>query len=81
MKKTYQKPEVRVIEFSLMEAIAATSCVAQVYNHADGTSCKLLPPFDMPGIEFNFGTGEVECTAPIEGYCYFTSTETAVFAS
>lgn len=42
MKKTYVKPELDVIEFDLGEAIAASQCVAQVYNH-DRTSCQLLP--------------------------------------
>lgn len=34
MKKTYVKPELDVIEFDLGEAIAASQCVAQMYNHA-----------------------------------------------
>ena len=45
MKKTYVKPELDVIEFDLGEAIAASQCVAQAYNH-DRTSCQLLPPFN-----------------------------------
>lgn len=81
MKKPYVKPEIQVISFTLSEAIAASSCVAQVYNHTkDG--CQKLPPFDMPGIEFTFGASEQECAdAPLEGYCYFTSSETMVFSS
>lgn len=78
MKKPYVKPEIQVIRFTLSEAIAASSCVAQVYNHAKDV-CEKLPPFDM--IDFNFGTGEQECSIPIDGYCYFTSTETMVFSS
>ena len=73
MKKPYVKPEIQVISFTLSEAIAASSCVAQVYNHAEN-SCEKLPPFNMPGIEFTFGASEQECAdAPLEGYCYFTS--------
>lgn len=80
MKKPYVKPEIQVISFTLSEAIAASSCAAQVYNHADGESCQLLPPFDM--VPFNFGaTDTPTCSIPIEGYCYFTSTETMVFSS
>lgn len=79
MKKPYVKPEIQVISFTLSEAIAASSCAAQVYNHTkDG--CQKLPPFDM--FEFNFGaTDTPACTIPIDGYCYFTSTETMVFSS
>ncbi len=71
MKKPYVKPEIQVISFTLSEAIAASSCAAQIYNHAkDG--CQKLPPFDM--LDFNFGATETPtCTIPIEGYCYFTS--------
>lgn len=79
MKKPYVKPEIQVISFTLSEAIAASSCAAQVYSHAKDI-CEKLPPFDV--IEFNFGTtDEPTCTIPIEGYCYFTSTETMVFSS
>lgn len=83
VKKTYVKPELDVIEFDLGEAIAASQCVAQAYNH-DRTSCELLPPFNLlfPGQDANlFGTGENECGVPVEGYCYFTVKDTMVFAS
>lgn len=83
MKKTYVKPELDVIEFDLGEAIASSQCVAQAYNH-DRTSCQLLPPFDIlyQGQDaILFGTGENECSATVEGYCYFTVNETMVFAS
>jgi hypothetical protein len=86
VKKTYVKPELDVIEFDLGEAIAASQCVAQAYNH-DRTSCTLLPPFDTlcpPGQDANlFGTGEDQCSVTVEGYCYFTvnTVNTMVFAS
>lgn len=81
MKKPYVKPEIQVISFTLSEAIAASSCAAQVYNHAKGV-CDKLPPFDISDIDFNFGTTDTPaCTIPIDGYCYFTSTETMVFSS
>lgn len=83
MKKTYVKPELDVIEFDLGEAIAASQCVAQAYNH-DRTSCQLLLPFDtlFPGQDANlFGTGENQCGVTVEGYCYFTVNDTMVFAS
>lgn len=82
-EKTYVKPELDVIEFDLGEAIAASQCVAQAYNH-DRTSCQLLPPFDtlFPGQDANlFGTGENQCGVTVEGYCYFTVNDTMVFAS
>lgn len=72
MKKTYVKPEIQLIEFTLNQAIASSTCAAQMYNHAKD-SCDKLPPFDMPGIEFTFGETE-NCSTPIVGYCYFTST-------
>lgn len=81
-EKTYVKPELDVIEFDLGEAIAASQCVAQAYNH-DRTSCKLLPPFDTlySGQDANlFGTGENQCGVTVDGYCYFTVNETMVFA-
>ena len=83
MKKTYVKPELDVIEFDLGEAIAASQCVAQAYNH-DRNSCPLLPPFNLlyPGQDSNlFGSGEGECSTTVEGYCYFTVKDTMVFAS
>ena len=80
MKKTYVKPELDVIEFDLGEAIAASQCVAQAYNHNDRNSCQLLPPFDtiFSGLDSTklFGTG-----VTVEGYCYFTVNDTMVFAS
>ena len=82
-EKTYVKPELDVIEFDLGEAIAASQCVAQAYNH-DRNSCQLLPPFDtlFPGQDANlFGTGENQCGVTVEGYCYFTVNDTMVFAS
>lgn len=84
MKKTYVKPELDVIEFDLGEAIAASQCVAQAYNH-DRNSCQLLPPFNtiFSGLDSTnlFGTKENECGVTVEGYCYFTVNETMVFAS
>ena len=84
MKKTYVKPELDVIEFDLGEAIAASQCVAQAYNH-DRTSCQLLPPFNtiFSGLDSTnlFGTKENECGVTVEGYCYFTVNDTMVFAS
>ena len=84
MKKTYVKPELDVIEFDLSEAIAASQCVAQVYNH-DRTSCQLLPPFNTIFSDLDstnlFGEGENQCGVTVEGYCYFTVNETMVFAS
>ena len=71
MKKPYVKPEIQVISFTLSEAIAASSCVAQVYNHAEN-SCEKLPPFNA--IDFDFGATDVPvCSTPIDGYCYSTS--------
>lgn len=85
MKKTYVKPELDVIEFDLGEAIAASQCVAQIYGHSDRESCQLLPPFDtiFSGLDSTklFGTGEIQCSVTVEGYCYFTVNETMVFAS
>lgn len=78
MKKPYVKPEIQVIRFTLSEAIAASSCVAQIYNHAKD-SCELLPPFDQAGIEFDFGKKE-DCAKSLEAYCYFTSMD-MVFSS
>lgn len=73
MKKNYVKPEIQLIEFTLNQAIASSTCAAQMYNHAGKETCDLLPPFDM--VEFNFGTGDTPaCTIPVDGYCYFTST-------
>jgi hypothetical protein len=85
VKKTYVKPELDVIEFDLGEAIAASQCVAQAYNHNDRNSCQLLPPFDtiFSGLDSTklFGTGETQCSVAVEGYCYFTVNDTMVFAS
>ncbi len=83
-EKTYVKPELDVIEFDLGEAIAASQCVAQAYNH-DRTSCQLLPPFNTIFSDSDstklFGEGEIQCSVTVEGYCYFTVNETMVFAS
>lgn len=76
MKEKYVKPEVELIEFELTEAIA--SCAAQVANWSDLTSCSLKEPFASLG---NFGEGETQCTQPIKGYCYFTSTASMAFSS
>jgi len=83
VKKTYVKPELDVIEFDLGEAIAASQCVAQMYNHAK-ENCDLLPPFDdlfsniPPATLFD---DVKKCGYPVEGYCYFTTNDTMVFAS
>lgn len=68
MKMIYQKPSAEIIDFTLTEAIAASTCVAQM-NHGQ-SDCSL--GLDLPGISFNFGEGE-DCSEPVEGYCYFTS--------
>lgn len=76
MKKSYSKPEIQVISYTLNEAIANT-CGAQLYNHSSETTCSLMEPFDsMVDVVFNFLEG---CNVPLEGYCYFTSTQ--IFAS
>ena len=83
MKKTYVKPELDVIEFDLGEAIAASQCVAQMYNYAKD-NCDLLPPFDdlFPNIPPATLFDDVyKCEHPVEDYCYFTTNDTMVFAS
>lgn len=83
MKKTYVKPELDVIDFDLGEAIAASQCVVQMYNHAK-ENCGLLPPFDIlfsdtpPATLFD---NKDKCEYPVEGYCYFTVNDQMVFAS
>ena len=83
MKKTYVKPELDVIEFDLGEAIAASQCVAQMYNHAKD-NCDLLPPFDdlFPNIPPATLFDDVyKCEHPVEDYCSYTTNDTMVFAS
>lgn len=77
MKKSYIKPEVQVISYTLNEAIA-NSCGAQLYNHSSDTSCKLKDPFNDL---YNFGKFDFleNCDTPLDGYCYVTATQ--IFAS
>ena len=79
MKKSYSKPEIQVISYTLNEAIANT-CGAQLYNHSQDT-CQLKEPFDSLRVagQFNF-VEEDGCTAPLVDYCYVTAAN-IIFAS
>lgn len=77
MKKSYSKPEIQVISYTLNEAIANT-CGAQLYNHSSETTCSLMEPFDSMRDAGAFTFLE-KCDAPLEGYCYATAT--LIFAS
>lgn len=76
MKKTYVKPEIQIIDFTLNEAIAASGCAAQVYNHGSTAECEPQFPFNTKPGSF----AEDGCEVVVEGYCYFTSSS-IIFAS
>ncbi len=74
MKKSYMKPEVQVISYTLNDAIAASSCAQPLMNHAkyscfDFKDNAGFPPVARP----TFGQGE-NCNVEYVGYCYYTST-------
>ena len=80
MKKSYSKPEIQVISYTLNEAIANT-CGAQLYNHSSKDTCKLKEPFDsmFDAGEFTF-VMEEGCAATLDSYCYVTAAS-IIFAS
>lgn len=74
MKKSYVKPEVTLVRFELSEAIA--SCVTKLYNnHSSETDCGLSDDMEkLMGIWGNVNiTDDKQCSAPLKGYCYYTS--------
>ncbi len=73
MKQAYEAPKLEVVQYSLHEAIAA-NCSNKVYNHSSNGDCK---PTEF-GEEIlrwgvNFTEEKESCSAPLKGYCYFTS--------
>lgn len=69
MKRTYDKPEVNFVSFALTEAIA--SCGTLLYmNHTQETNCQMNPYFEIFSVNV---TDDKSCSVPLEGYCYFTS--------
>ncbi len=86
MKKSYIKPEVQVISYTLNDAIAASSCAAPIMNHSRELSCKGIndkykDKYDFPPVMTpTFGQGE-DCDIEFDGYCYYTSTQTMLFSS
>lgn len=76
MKKKYQKPKIAIENFCLTEAIA--SCDLNAKNNAD---------WDEQWRKSGLFSGSDNCTDEVtegtqfEGYCYFTSSGTTVFAS
>lgn len=76
MKKNYKAPTFDVITYSLQEAIAANCDVKKYPTFTNGDDNCMDPRFTG----FDFGTGE-SCNAPIDGYCYFTSTSNIVSTS
>lgn len=80
MKKVYSKPQVEVVPFELNDAIAS-GCGLKVYNHTvNGCSDKPTNEWnemrDLTGANL---TEDINCTIPLEGYCYFTSNGTGNF--
>lgn len=80
MKKSYSKPEIQVISYTLNEAIANT-CGAQLYNHSSMETCDLMEPYDsmFDAGAFTF-VMEEGCDTPLMDYCYVTA-ESIIFAS
>lgn len=81
MKLEYRKPSMEVVKFQVNEAIA--SCGALLFNHtvescADNPSEDSANWTDLAKSFYNKGIAFVEdmsscASAPLGGYCYFTS--------
>lgn len=71
MKAVYSKPELEVITFELMEAVA--SCSSQVYqNHEEGGCAPTLLGSLLVGKGFDFTADKSSCTNPADDFCYYT---------
>lgn len=80
MKKVYMKPSIELMEYTVNEAIAG-NCGIKVYNHTT-ESCSNDPTAEWVEITGMIQANiidDLNCTVPVDGYCYFTSNGTGTF--
>lgn len=76
MKKTYTKPALDVVQFTLNETIA--SCAVKLFNHTY-QACKEEDKYTDDAKWFveqgvQFVEDDIACAdGPLKGYCYFTA--------
>ncbi len=73
MKQAYEAPKLEVVQYSLHEAIAA-NCNNKVYNHSSNGDCTPTTfGEEILDMGVNFTVEKESCSIPLDGYCYFTS--------